>query len=486
MAFEPASRGVTPIDFTVFHNIIDGKLTSTKETRRTINPSTLKENAEVPLSTADDLERAIDAAHAAAPAWAEVPWEDRRKAVEAYADAIEANVDGLAKLLVLETGFPLPMTIHEVHWGVEWLRDFCKLTLPEKVTQSTRGRHVVERYIPIGVTAGIVPWNGPCILGCGKISPALLAGNALILKPSPFAPYTLLKMVEIGLPFFPKGVLQCISGEDDLGPMITSNPRIGKISFTGSCETGQKVVKSCGSAGLKRMTLELGGNDPAIVLEDADPAVVGPRIARIALLRSGQLCMAVKRLYVHEKIYDAVLDEVVKYVTNAKFGDGFEEGVIIGPISNRPQYERVKEILEEIKAAKLKVIPENGCSTEGLSGWFVRPMVIDNPPDDAAIVVNEPFAPILPVMKWSDEADVIRRANDTNYGLGASVWTKDLDRGNRIVRKLEAGSVWINGHAELHASTGFACIKESGFGSELGVPGLIGWCNMQSVWTNAA
>ncbi|KAI1131612.1 aldehyde dehydrogenase [Nemania abortiva] len=482
LPFEPASHDTGPIDYTVFKNVINGELTTTKTTRHHINPSTLKPNPEFPVSTAEDLEKAIDAAHAAAPAWGDVSWDDRRKAIEAYADAIEANVDPLADLLVRELGLPLAFSLHEVNWGVEWLRDFCKLKLPENVIESGWNRHVVERYVPIGVTAGIVPWNGPAILASGKIAPALLTGNALILKPSPFAPYTIMKMVEIGQRFFPRGILQVLSGNDDLGPMLTSSPRIGKVSFTGSCETGQKVVNSCGSAGLKRMTLELGGNDPAIVLEDADPEVVGAKIAFTALLRSGQLCMAVKRLYIHESIYDAVLKEVVKYVENAKFGDGFEEGVIVGPIANRPQYERVKELLADIEKSKLKVIPENGTSTEGLGGYFIRPIVIDNPPEDSRVVVEEPFGPILPVMKWSDEEDVIRRANDTPYGLGASVWTKDLDRGNRIARRLEAGNVWVNGHAILQASTAFACHKESGFGSELGVHGLAGWCNIQSVY----
>ncbi|KAJ8126549.1 hypothetical protein O1611_g7089 [Lasiodiplodia mahajangana] len=310
----------------------------------------------------------------------------------------------------------------------------------------------------------------------------MLTGNALILKPSPFAPYTIIKMVEIGQRFFPRGIFQVLSGNDDLGPLLTAHPRIGKVSFTGSCETGQKVVASCGSAGLKRMSMELGGNDPAIILEDADPEVVAQKVASIAMLRSGQLCMAVKRIYIHESIYDAVLKGVVKFVENAKFGDGFEEGVIVGPIANRPQYERVKNLLKNIEDTKLKVYPENGTSTEGLGGYFIRPIVIDNPPEDSRVVVEEPFGPILPVMKWSDEEDVIRRANDTAYGLGASVWTKDLERGNRIARRLEAGSVWVNCHAVIQASTAFACHKESGFGSELGVQGLAGWCNIQSVY----
>jgi acyl-CoA reductase-like NAD-dependent aldehyde dehydrogenase len=274
---------------------------------------------------------------------------------------------------------------------------------------------------------------------CGKIAPALLTGNTLILKPSPFAPYSILKLAELGLQFFPRGVLQALSGDDELGPWLTAHPGVGKVSFTGSCATGKKVMESC-SAHLKRVSLELGRNDPAIVCEDVDPATVAAKIAKVALLRSGQLCMAIKRVYVHDSVYDAVLSEIVKHFECVKVGNGFED-TVVGPISNRPQYERVKELLANIEETKLVVASRDGQSIEGLNGFFVRPMVVSNPPDDARVVVEEPFGaffqhmnmsngnlpltrrvgPIIPVMKWSCEANVIRRANDTDHGLGASM-----------------------------------------------------------------
>ncbi|KAI1180138.1 aldehyde dehydrogenase [Nemania sp. FL0916] len=482
VSYKPANNDESPLDFSSYKNIIDGELSGTKETRHSTNPSTLEPNKESPISTKQDVDRAVKAAEAALPAWGKVPWDERKKAVLAYADALEANVSEFAATIVRELGLPLSQATGEVFWGAQWLRDFCKLTLPENLIEATWDRHVVERYTPIGVTVGIIPWNGPVILTCGKLAPAMLTGNALILKPSPFAPYCVLKMAELGLRFFPPGILQGLAGHDDLGPWLTTDPRVGKVSFTGSANTAEKVIKSCSDT-MKRMTMELGGNDPAIVCEDVDPDVAGQKIATVALLRSGQLCMAVKRVYIHESVYDAVLAAIVKYVKAAKFGDGFEDGVVVGPICNKPQYDRVQELIEDIEKTKLDVLPKDGQSAEGKKGYFIRPIVINNPPDDSRVVVEEPFGPILPVMKWSDEDDVVRRANDTTYGLGASVWGKDLKRASRIASRLEAGNIWINTHAELQATTAFACHKKSGFGSELGVQGLAGWCNVQAMYT---
>ncbi|KAI0911510.1 aldehyde dehydrogenase [Ustulina deusta] len=477
-----SSHDTTPLDFTAYQNVIDGELSSTDLTRHTVNPATLEANPEVPVSTRHDVDRAVAAAQNAAAAWAEVPWSERMKAVEAFADALEAHLVEFSHTQVQEMGFPLAMAAEDARWGVKLIRDFCKLSLPDNVIEATRELHVVERYTPIGVAVGIIPWNGPVILACFKIAPALLTGNTLILKPSPFAPYSVLKMAELGLRFFPRGVLQALSGGDDLGPWLTAHPGIGKVSFTGSCATGKKVMQAC-SAHLKRVSAELGGNDPAIVCEDVDPAMVGRKIATVALLRSGQFCMAVKRVYVHESVYDAVLAGIVEYVENVKVGNGLEEGTIVGPLSNRPQYERVKDLLADIEATKLDVLPRGGQSIEGLNGFFIRPIVVNNPPDEARVVVEEAFGPIIPVMKWSEEADVIQRANNTNYGLGASVWARDLARAGRIANKLQAGNVWINTHSEIQASTAFAGHKQSGLGSDLGIEGLKGWCNIQAIYT---
>ncbi|KAI1429261.1 aldehyde dehydrogenase [Xylaria sp. FL1777] len=476
------SHDIAPLNFTIYQNVIDGELSRTDLTRHSVNPATLEANPEVPVCTQSDVDRAVAAAQDAAEPWAEVPWSERMKAIEAFADALEAHLVAFAHLQVREMGATLAMALSDIQWAVSLLRDICKFSLPENVIEETQERRVVERYRPIGVTVGIVPWNAPAVLAAFKIAPALLTGNTLILKPSPFAPYSVLKMAELGLRFFPRGVLQALSGDDDLGPWLTAHPGIGKVSFTGSCATGKKVMQAC-SAHMKRISAELGGNDPAIVCEDVDPEIVGEKIATVALLRSGQFCLAVKRVYVHESVYDAVLAGIVKYVESARVGNGFDEGVVVGPIANRPQYERVKNLLTNIEETKLEVVPRDGQSLEGLNGFFIRPIVVKNPPDEARAVVEEAFGPIIPVMKWSDEADVIQRANNTDYGLGASVWSRDPVQAGRIANRLQAGNIWINAHGELQASTVFPGHKHSGIGSELGIEGLKGWCNIQAMYT---
>ncbi|KAI0003420.1 aldehyde dehydrogenase [Xylariaceae sp. FL0662B] len=410
-----------PLSFDKFFNVIDGKLTSTETTRCSLNPSTLKNNPDVPLSTIEDVEKAV-------------PWEDRKKAVEGFASALDAQLDDFAALLTREQGKPFPRAQLEIRTGVQWLHEFCQLSLPETVIEDSSTRRISTRYTPLGVIAAIIPWNYPVQpLACGKIAPALLTGNVLILKPSPFTPYCNLKLAELGLRFFPPGVLQALSGDDRLGPWMTEHPDIDKISFTGSTATGKRVMESC-SKTLKRVTLELGGNDPAIVCADVDLAAI-PTITGIAFDNSGQICCGIKRLYVHETVYDTVVATLLGVLQHLKPGDGFADGVFIPPLTNVQQFERVRELLSEVERTKLKVIagstkPILGAGED--TGYFFAPTVIDNPPDDSKIVVEEQFGPVLPILKWTDEDDVIRRANNTRYGLGASVWTQNIAQAERM------------------------------------------------------
>ncbi|KAI1312198.1 aldehyde dehydrogenase [Xylaria venustula] len=482
MTINTASQDTTPLKFITYQNVIDGELSSTLLKHHTVNPATLEVNPEVPVSTPDDVDRAVAAAKNAVGEWARIPWSERMKALGAFADALESYAVEFAHIQVQEMGCPLSRAVIDIHAAAKITRDILKLSLRDNVIEETPEGRVVERYTPIGVGVGIIPWNAPVALACFKIAPALLTGNTLILKPSPFAPYCVLKVAELGLRFFPRGVLQALSGDDELGPWLTAHPGIGKVSFTGSCATGKKVMQSC-SAHLKRITLELGGNDPAVVCEDVDPATVAEKIAAVALDRYGQFCMSIKRVYVHQSVYDDVLAEIVKYVGSLKVGNGLEKGTVIGPLANRPQYERVKDLLVDIAMTKLDVLPRDVPSTEGLHGFFVRPIVLDNPPEDARAVVEEAFGPIIPVMKWSEEVEVIERANNTDYGLGASVWSRDLVQASRIADRLQAGNVFINSHGDIQPCAAFAGHKHSGVGSDLGVQGLKGWCNVQSVYT---
>ncbi|KAI0098142.1 Aldehyde/histidinol dehydrogenase [Nemania sp. FL0031] len=471
------------VNFDAFYNVVDGKLASTTTTRCSINPSTLEQNPPVPLSTREDLDAAVQAAQRAATIWAQVSWEDRRSAILRFATALEGQLDDFATMLTKEQGKPFSRAQLEIKTGIQWLRDFCELVISDTVLEENSVRRVYTRYTPLGVVGAIVPWNYPVQpLACGKIAPALLTGNVLILKPSPFTPYCNLKLAELGLRFFPPGVLQALSGDDNLGPWMTEHPGIDKISFTGSIATGKKIMQSCGKT-LKRVTLELGGNDPAIICSDVDLSAI-PTIIGIAFDNAGQICCTIKRLYVHEDVYDTFLAAALAFIQHLKLGDGFEDGVFIPPLTNIEQFERVKALLADIKSSHLKLatgstepVPGAGQST----GYFIAPTIVDNPPDDCQLVCGEQFGPVLPIMKWSNENDVIQRANSTQFGLGASVWTRDMNQAERMAKQLQAGTVWVNSHAEIGAKIPFGGHKGSGIGIEWGVEGMKAYCNAQTV-----
>jgi acyl-CoA reductase-like NAD-dependent aldehyde dehydrogenase len=253
----------------VFHNVINSELVSTPTTRHSINPANRQPNPEVPVSTEDDLDKAVTAAQAAFKEWRKVPLEERRAALAKYADALEAEKDGFTKLLTQEQGKPLSQAAFEIGVTVDAIRVVSTLELPETVLEDTPERKIVQRFTPLGVAAAIVPWNFPCLLAMGKIVSALITGNSVIVKPSPYTPYCNLKLAELAIPFFPKGLFQALSGDDSLGPLVTAHPGIHKISFTGSTATGRLVAATCGKT-LKHCTLELGGNDATIVTEDVD------------------------------------------------------------------------------------------------------------------------------------------------------------------------------------------------------------------------
>lgn len=260
-----------------FRNTINNELTSTPTTRHSINPANSQPNPEVPVSTKEDLDRAVQAAKDAFKKWSKTSFAERRAALAAYAEAIEANADGFAKILTMEQGKPLNQAATEVGMAGIWIRGLSAIEIPENVIEDNAEKKIVQRYTPMGVAGAIVPWNFPVLLAVGKIAPAVYTGNAIIVKPSPFTPYCDLKLVELASRFFPPGLVQCLSGDDTLGPMLTEHPGIDKISFTGSITTGRRVMASCAKT-LKRVTLELGGNDPAIICDDVDIDAIIPQV----------------------------------------------------------------------------------------------------------------------------------------------------------------------------------------------------------------
>ncbi|KAJ6118292.1 hypothetical protein N7471_013759 [Penicillium samsonianum] len=432
------------LNITTFNNVINNELTSTAKTRHGTNPANRQPNPEVPVSTAEDLDRAVTAARQAFRQWSKTSFNKRRAAIKAFAGQIEANKDALAALLTQEQGKPLDQSHVEVGKAVQWCLALSAIKIPETVVQDNEEAKITQRYVPMGVAGAIVPWNFPVLLAIGKIVPAIYTASSLVSLPPAASP---------------PGVMQVLSGGDDLGPMITEHPGINKISFTGSIATGRRVMASCAKT-LKRVTLELGGNDPAIICDDIDIDAVIPKVAILSFLCSSQICMMIKRLYVHEKIYDQFRDKLVQFVQALKVGEGTEPDVFFGPIQNSMQFDKAKDLLCSIASDGLK--PVLGGTITDSSGYFVTPTIIDNPPETSRVVQEEPFAPILPILKWTDEEDVLTRANAAETGLGASVWSKDLSRAKRMADQLEAGSVWINSHFDVTPEAPFGGHKASG------------------------
>jgi len=471
------------LQFDTFQNVINGKLVDTEKTRYGINPATKKPNPPVPVATQKDVDDAVAAAKTAFKSWSKTSIAERKKALNAYAEGVLEYKEEFAKLLTKEQGKSLAMATNEVETAAQWITGIAALDLPDEVVEDNETRKVVTRYTPLGVVAAIVPWNFPMQLATGKITPAVLTGNTIIVKPSPFTPYCGLKLVELAQKYFPPGVIQVLSGDNNLGPWLTAHPGPDKISFTGSSATGKKVMESA-SKTLKRVTLELGGKDPAIVCKSVDIKKVAPTIATLAFLNSGQICIALKRIYIHKDIYDEFRDAMVAYTKTLKVGDGTEEGVFLGPIQNEMQYDRVQGFFDDVEKEGMKIAV--GGKTKDSAGYFISPTIIDAPKEDSRLVQEEPFGPILPILPWSDEDDVVARANNTKNGLGASVWSNDLVEAERIGSQLEAGNVWINAHMEVAPNVPFGGHKESGIGSEWGVVGLKSFCNTQSLYMKKA
>ncbi|KAI8633554.1 aldehyde dehydrogenase [Xylariaceae sp. FL1651] len=468
-----------PIDFTKFYNVINGKLDKGVNKRHTVNPATLDANPDVPVASAQDVDKAVQAAQAASEYWAKVPWFERKQALGNFVSALESHTDSFISMLVNEQGKPLFWARNEIETAITFLRGFCSLSLPAEIIEDTKDRRVTTSYVPIGVTVGIVPWNFPIHLACGKLGPALLTGNAFILKSSLYTPYCGLKLAELGMQFFPPGVFQALSGDDTLGPLLTTHPEVNMVSFTGSASNGVKVAEQCART-LKRLTLELSGNDPAIICADIDVTDVASKIALFAFCNAGQICMSVKRVYVHESIYDHFLSTMVTVAESFKVGSDAE--CFLGPVANEAQFSRLQSVYADVESKMLR-IATGGTKPLQKKGYFFPATIVDSPPDDTSVVKEEQFGPIIPLLKWTDESDVVIRANSTGAGLGASVWTRDNEQAQRIANQLVAGNVWINTHAEIMPNTPFGGHKMSGIGMEWGVEGLKSYCNLRAVYT---
>jgi acyl-CoA reductase-like NAD-dependent aldehyde dehydrogenase len=460
-----------------FRLLIDGDMVEGELSMDVLNPATEEVVARCPRASKAQLDHAVAAAKAAFAGWSALSVQKRRSRIAAMAEIITANADELADLLTSEQGKPLPDAKREVMGMAAFFRALSAFDLPVKVLEENENRRVEAHRLPLGVVGAIIPWNFPLLTIGFKVPPALLAGNTVIVKPSPTTPLSTLRFAELVASILPRGVLNVIADANDLGEAMTGHPDVRKISFTGSTETGRKVMASASST-LKRMTLELGGNDAAIVLDDVDPKKIAPAIFRSAFFNSGQMCLAIKRLYVHEAVHEEMCAALVAEAKEWPVDNGLKQGAKIGPVQNRKQYERVKELLREARERGRILLGGNALDRPG---YFIEPTIVTDVNEGSRLVDEEQFGPILPIMKFSDAEDAVARANGTNFGLGASVWSSSTERAMQIAKRLDAGTVWINKHAELVPGIPFGGAKQSGIGVEFAEEGLLEFTQLKIV-----
>ena len=462
---------------TEFSLLINGQLVDSEKTLDVINPATEQVGAVIPVGTPDQLEQAVTAARQAFVSWKKVDIAERRAMLAELGKVIEANSEELAILLTLEQGKTIADARNEVMFSGLFLQNMIDVDLKPEVLIDDDTQRVEIHHQPIGVVAAIAAWNFPLLIAIYKIAPALIAGNCIIVKPAPTTPLATLKLGELAKDIFPAGVLNVIADANDLGPLMTSHPGIDKISFTGSTATGKKIMANAAES-LKLLTLELGGNDAAIVLDDVDVNAVVDGLFGVCFMNSGQVCIALKRLYVHEAVYDDICNGIAERANAAVVGNGMDSTSQFGPVQNKAQYDKVCSIIDDARRTG-EIIA--GGDIPDTPGYVVPLTVVKNISDGSRLVDEEPFGPVLPIIKYTDVDDAIRRANNSDYGLGASVWSSDLERARGIAAELESGTVWINKHMDFGPHIPMPAAKGSGIGVEWGREGLLEYTAMKVV-----
>ncbi|KAL7916735.1 Aldehyde/histidinol dehydrogenase [Trichoderma velutinum] len=463
------------IDFTRFSNVVGGTLRTSTTFYSGTNAVTGKSLWDAPIATEKDVDDAVAAAQKAFAPWAAKTYKQRTELLEKFHDLYLAHSDQFIELLKAETGRPDQVSAIEVHWAANWLKSPSKYEIPEK-RQEDEEKVSVTSYEPLGIVAAICPWNFPMMLSISKIAPALAAGNCIIVKPSPFSPYSALKLVELAQQLFPPGVIQVLGGDDQLGPQLVRHSGIQKISFTGSTAAGKKVMEACAGT-VKRLTLEMAGNNASIILPDVDVEKTAPLIAAGLWFNAGQVCIASRRLYIHESIYKAFVDALTK-ATNSSAED---LATNVGSIQNQMQLGKLKALFQDMRDRGYRFTTEKSGVQEG-PGFFAYPTIVDNPPADSCIIKDEQFGPIIPCIPFSDVEEAIRLANDTESGLAASIWTNQLEVAEKIAKRLEAGNIFVNGPPKPDPFVAFGGHKQSGFGVESGLEGLLSYCQLKSVY----
>ena len=465
-----------------FNMIINGNKVDAEDHFNVYNPATEEIIAQCPAATEENLNAAVNAAREAFPAWSKTSDDQRKEKVNALADIISNNMNELAQLITQEQGRPLNGigfgSFAEVGGSEYWTRCTAELTLPIEIAEETDTHRAEIHRKPLGVVGSITPWNFPLLIAIWHVIPAIRSGNTVVLKPSSFTPLVALRFVELAQEVLPPGVLNIITGEGGMGRLITSHPDIDKIVFTGSTATGKNIMKNA-SDSLKRLTLELGGNDAAIILPDIDVKENASAIFEAAFINNGQTCAALKRLYVHEDIYEEMCEELTIIANTVTVANGMEEGAQLGPIQNRAQFELVRELVDDAKGSGARILT-GGDAPEGI-GYFYPVTLVADISDGTRLVDEEPFGPVLPIIKYSDVEDVLQRANDNPNGLGGSVWSGNPAQALELAKRLECGTAWINNHASLSPNVPFGGVKQSGVGVEFSTHGLKEFTSIQSI-----
>ncbi|WP_448003741.1 aldehyde dehydrogenase family protein [Agromyces bauzanensis] len=442
------------------------------ERREILDPATGEVVGHAPVHTVDDLERAVAAAKAAQPAWAALGHERRSELMMQAADAIDAKAEALARLLSREQGKPLngPNARFEVGGASGWMRAAAATPLGIEVVFDDGQTHAELHYRPIGVVGAIGPWNWPQMITVWQIAPALRMGNTVVIKPSEYTPLSVLALVAVINEVLPAGVVNIVSGGREVGAALSSHPDVGKVMFTGSTTTGKAIIRSSADT-VKRLTLELGGNDAGIVLPDVDPRAIAEGVFWGAFINTGQTCAALKRLYVHDDVYDDVCEALVEVARSVPMGIGVDEQNVLGPLQNKQQFDIVDRLVESARVSGARVLV-GGDPDRDQPGYFYPTTLVADVDNDNPLVAEEQFGPALPIIRYHHVEEAIEMANGLEVGLGASVWSSDRDRAREIAARIQSGTVWINSHGGVHPMVPFGGAKQSGYGLEFGVEGL--------------
>ena len=419
-----------------------------------------------------DIDTAVAAARKVQPEWAARTSQERNDLLNQAADAIEASAEGLAELLSREQGKPLngPNARFEVGACAAWLRANAAFELEPEVLVDDEDTHAELHYAPVGVVGAVGPWNWPMMISVWQFAPALKMGNTVVLKPSEYTPLSVQALVAVVNQALPVDVLSTVPGDGAVGAALTAHADVDKIMFTGSTKTGQAIMRSAAD-NLARLTLELGGNDAGIVLEDADPAAIAGDLFWGAFINTGQTCAAMKRLYVPESLYGQVCEALVEVASQSPMGVGLDENNVLGPLQNKQQYDIVANLVQAAKDGGARVLT-GGDPKADQPGFFYPTTLVADIDNDNPLVAEEQFGPALPIIKYTDLEQAIGWANELEVGLGSSVWGSDLEKCKQVAARLEAGTTWINKHGAVDPRIPFGGVKKSGFGLEFGLEGL--------------